>query len=82
MLAPSEEFESPEAVVKHPHLSVAQKTEILERWEYDVRELAVAEEENMRGGETAHLLQQIHQALDQVNPHPPQTDTGSHTKHR
>jgi len=55
---PGSIFAGPEAVVEHPGLSLAQKLEILRSWEYDAAELAVAEEEGMRGPEN-NLLQRI-----------------------
>jgi len=39
------------------------KLEILRRWEVDARELAVAEEENMAGGEP-NLLAEVGRALE------------------
>ena len=54
-LDPTAVFPSPEAVVKHPCLTLEQKTDILERWKYDACELEVAEEENMGGGEPSEM---------------------------
>ena len=54
-LDPTAVFPSPEAVVKHPCLTLEQKTDILERWKYDACALEVAEEENMGGGEPSML---------------------------
>ena len=45
MLDPTSVFKNPEEVVADEYLSREQKTEILRRWEYDARELEVAEEE-------------------------------------
>ena len=39
----------PDEVVTSDELSKEQKIKILRRWEYDVRELEVAEEEGMKG---------------------------------
>lgn len=47
-------------------LSRDQKIEILRRWEYDARELQVAEEENMIGT-NADILGQIMRALLQLD---------------
>jgi hypothetical protein len=55
---PGSIFAGPEAVAEHPRLSLVQKIEILRSWEYDAAELAVAEEEGMRGPEN-NLLQRI-----------------------
>lgn len=46
---PGSVFRSPREVLACGHLSREQKIELLRRWEYDVRELQVAEEENMPG---------------------------------
>lgn len=62
-LDPASAFDSPDAVLTHPELSREQRIEILRRWEYDARELQVAEAENMGGGEAAHL-DEILRALD------------------
>lgn len=43
-------FQSPNDVLLQASLSIEEKITILRRWEYDARELQVAEEENMAGG--------------------------------
>ena len=50
VLDPSSVFTHPQEVYGEQSLDRAQKIRILRRWEYDARELAVAEEENMAGG--------------------------------
>ncbi|HKY09400.1 MAG TPA: hypothetical protein VJQ55_14205 [Candidatus Binatia bacterium] len=47
LLNPSEVFKRPEDILQHGELSREQKIEILRRWEYDLRELQVAEDESM-----------------------------------
>jgi hypothetical protein len=47
LLDPASAFTSPEQVLTSAELSREQKIEILHRWEYDARQLEVAEEENM-----------------------------------
>jgi hypothetical protein len=47
LLDPASAFTMPEQVVTSAELSREQKIEILHRWEYEARELEVAEEENM-----------------------------------
>lgn len=54
---PARFFATPEAIVDEPLLTREQKIEMLHRWEYDARELLVAEEENMGGGPANHLDQ-------------------------
>ncbi len=44
---PSAVFKKPQEVIETGDLSREQKIEILRRWEYDVRELQVADEEGM-----------------------------------
>ena len=45
MLDPTMVFEDPKEVVANDELTRDQKIEILRRWEYDARQLEVAEEE-------------------------------------
>jgi hypothetical protein len=47
LLNPSTEFKQPDEVVRSKQLTRDQKIEILRRWEYDIRELQVADEESM-----------------------------------
>lgn len=63
---PSSQFKSPHDVVTDKVLSREQKIDILRRWSYDAREIAVAEEENMiaQGNDKHHiLLEQIQKCL-------------------
>lgn len=46
-LNPAMVFKNPQEVVESNDLSREQKIEILRRWEYDLRELQVADEESM-----------------------------------
>lgn len=52
---PSRFFETPMAVCHAYWINRDEKIQILHRWEYDARELEVAEEENMGGSTTVHL---------------------------
>ena len=52
---PTSVFDRPEEVFDDSLLSKEQKIKILRRWEYDARELEVAEEENMRGNKASML---------------------------
>ena len=47
LLDPASAFTSPEQVLTSAELSREQKIEILHRWEYDARQMEVAEEANM-----------------------------------
>ena len=44
---PAAVFRRPEDVIDNKELSREQKIEILQRWEYDIRQLQVADEESM-----------------------------------
>ncbi len=67
MLDPARLFKEPQNVVACEELTRAQKIEILRRWEYDARQLEVAEEEagmEVRRPEMFELILQALQALD------------------
>ncbi|HZA53594.1 MAG TPA: hypothetical protein VE616_05025 [Candidatus Udaeobacter sp.] len=49
LLDPGLAFKTPEEVLKRNDLSRDQKIKILRQWEYDVREMQVADDENMTG---------------------------------
>lgn len=66
LLDPATVFESPDEVLKSEELSREQKISILRRWEYDARQLQVAEEENMIGT-NGDILDQIMRALLQLD---------------
>lgn len=53
---PSSVFERPHDVVDEKSLSRAEKIDILRRWGYDEREIAVAEEENMQSTDDSHQI--------------------------
>jgi hypothetical protein len=61
---PATVFERPEEIVQNNELSREQKIEILRRWEYDARELQVADEESMTAPQAEPVtLQTILEAL-------------------
>lgn len=62
LLDPSSEFATLEDLLRDKSLTREQKIQILHRWEYDARELEVAEEENMSGGPPS-MLAEIFSAL-------------------
>ena len=80
-LDPASEFKSPQALVEDETLSREQKIDILRRWSYDAREIAVAEEENMLGSSDKHhiLLEKIQKCLLQLGFESDQSD-GAPTK--
>jgi hypothetical protein len=55
LVDPALVFKIPDEVVVNRELSQDQKIEILHRWEYDARELQVAEEEGMEGPQPVTL---------------------------
>jgi CBS domain-containing protein len=55
LLDPAAVFSSPEEVERDARLSLEDKLAILKSWEEDAHELAVAEDENMGGGEPSRL---------------------------
>lgn len=66
-LDPTAVFRTPGELMARTDLSDAQKIELLRRWEYDARELEVAEEENMAGsGDDTDLLDEILNCLRQL----------------
>ncbi len=80
MLDPDSMFASPDDLFGEQSLTRDQKIKILRRWEYDARELEVAEEENMGGGPPGKLdeiLKVLHR-LDAVVDidHSPPTKQG------
>lgn len=80
MLNPAREFVHPKDVLVEHSLTQEQKIQVLRRWEYDARELEVAEEENM-GGTSPSMLGEILNALHALNAevdteHSPPTKQG------
>lgn len=67
-LNPSAAFKRPADVLAAPSLSREQKIKVLRQWEYDAREMDVAEEENMQGGESGVELADVLAALDELDP--------------
>ncbi len=63
MLDPTSVFKDPSDVVADENLSRDQKIEILHRWEYDARELEVAEEEAGMAVRRPDMFDRVVQAL-------------------
>jgi hypothetical protein len=79
---PATFYVSPQNILLDQGLTDAQKIQLLRRWEYDERELAVAEEENMGGGPPSRL-DEILRVLRQLevtgnNDYSPPTKQGGH----
>jgi hypothetical protein len=67
LLNPTNVYQNPMDVVKDDSLTRDQKIQILHQWEYDARELQVAEEENMpeltpkeKGNMLSRVLDALH----------------------
>ncbi len=86
---PASVFKSPRDVLKEASLTREQKIDILRRWAYDQREIAVAEEENMQhpghGGEI--ILDEILKTLlelgvetDQISSAPNKQGQGTNNE--
>jgi hypothetical protein len=78
LLDPALVFNNPADVLHSRELSRSQKIQILQRWEYDVRELQVAEEESMRGPQSV-TLDVVLNALRALGAEP--KDRSAPTKH-
>ena len=80
LLNPAMVFKTPGEVVDSGDLSREQKIEILRRWEYDVRELQVADEESMTAPKPeAVTLDIVLKALHAVGA-PPDVERTAPTK--
>jgi len=77
---PGAVFKTPEAVLVDSRLSDAEKRRVLESWERDARELSVAEEENMGGGEP-DMLARVLEALATLPARDDERPRGPSTKH-
>ena len=64
-LDPALVFTSPARLCESPKLSKEEKIELLQRWADDARELEIAEDEGMAGGESS-LLNQILDSLESL----------------
>lgn len=82
LLNPSKIFKLPKDVLTKANFSTADKIKILRRWEYDVREMEVAEEENMTADKDSKKvhLDQILDALHTLDKDL-KIDNSSPTKH-
>lgn len=78
LIDPTSEFVHPRDVLAEKSLTHTQKIQVLKRWEYDARELEVAEEENM-GGTSPSMLGEILNALHSLDA-PADTEHTAPTK--
>lgn len=79
-LDPASVYSSPREVLSDSSITREDKIDILKRWEYDVREIMVAEEENMPADNSAVLLEEIIAALKELGAGP-ETKDFAPTKH-
>ncbi len=68
LLDPTSIFKTPSEVVDNNSLTKEQKLAILKRWEYDAKELEIADDENMAAQNNgADILDDILHAIDLLN---------------
>ncbi len=63
MLDPAQAYDKPADVCSDSALDREQKIKVLHRWEYDARQLLVAEAEGMNQGNVDRMLQDVLEAL-------------------
>ncbi|HMB16002.1 MAG TPA: hypothetical protein VKN62_06775 [Pelovirga sp.] len=62
LMNPADVYSEPDQVLQDASLTQEQKMKILKQWEYDARELEVAEEENMEGSAPS-MLREVLKAI-------------------
>ena len=70
LIDPGSAFVSPTSVLEAEDLSTEQKIDILKRWEYDAREIQVADEEGFPAREPGCLLDTVLAALHRLGAGP------------
>ncbi len=70
MLDPASAFDGPQQVLESKSLSREQKVQVLHRWEYDARQLLVAEGEGMGDINAEETLEEIQKALEALDAEP------------
>ncbi|WP_395375718.1 hypothetical protein [Marinicella sp. W31] len=65
MINPANFYDKPDTVLHDSSLSTQQQKEVLKNWEFDARELDVADDENMNGGPPG-LLSEVLKAIDEL----------------
>jgi hypothetical protein len=78
LLDPGLVFKTPDELLADNDLTREQKIKILKKWEYDARELQVAEEEGMEGPQPV-TLDAVHRALRSLGA-PADTERSAPTK--
>lgn len=80
LLDPAGTFARPDDIVRHPDLSRSAKIRLLAEWERGARELAVAEDEGMTGGEES-MLNRVRRAITALGADEEAGPPASTTKH-
>lgn len=78
---PTRFYRRPIEVLRDRRLNRGEKLAILEAWELEARELAVASEENMTGGEPSLLEEVVQARIELGDVTDPGGDDGAPTKH-
>lgn len=78
---PTRYYRRPVEVLRDRRLNRREKLAILEAWELEARELAVAAEENMSGGESSMLEEVVQARVELGDVTGPDDDAGAPTKH-
>jgi hypothetical protein len=77
---PTRFYRAPREVVQDRRLTREEKLAILEAWELEARELAVASEESMNGGEPNLLQDVVDARLELGDETDPEDETSAPTK--
>jgi hypothetical protein len=80
LLDPAGTFAQPDDIVRHPDLPRSAKLRLLAEWERGARELAVAEDEGMTGGEES-MLNRVRHAIAALDAGDKIKQPASSTKH-
>ena len=80
LLDPAGTFAQPDDIVRHPDLPRGTKIRLLAEWERGARELAVAEDEGMTGGEES-MLNRVRRAIAALGADDKARQPASSTKH-
>jgi len=80
LLDPAGTFERPDEIVRRRDLPRSTKLRLLEEWEREARELEVAEEEGITGGE-ASMLSRVRQAIAALGADDEVEHQAASTKH-
>jgi hypothetical protein len=78
---PTRYYDHPRDVLEDSRLDRKEKLAVLQAWELEARELAVAAEESMGGGEPSLLDEVVQARVDLGHQSDPAEDAGAPTKH-